>query len=148
MKIFDLIKRDIRYFRGVNLALLAGVIVATAVLTGALLVGDSVRGSLARLARDRLGKIDDAILARRFFDASLVDRLAADEKLKSRFTFAPAATLTGGGFSCIRRVNCFRFGDIPSRSRTHVPRDQALHAQKQADRLAEKRRADQGAGGA
>ena len=96
MKLFDLIKRNLGYFRGVNAALLAGVIVATAVLTGALLVGDSVRGSLAQLTRDRLGKIDYAIFARRFFDASLADRLADDEKLKSRFTFAPAITLNGG----------------------------------------------------
>ena len=40
-----------------------GVAVATAVLTGALLVGDSVRGSLRDLTLQRLGRIDSALVA-------------------------------------------------------------------------------------
>ena len=39
-------------------AVALGVAAATAVLTGALLVGDSVRGSLRSLTLDRLGRID------------------------------------------------------------------------------------------
>ena len=50
-----LLLRNLWYFRGVNLAVIAGMAVATAVLTGAdLLVGDSVRGSLADLALQQL----------------------------------------------------------------------------------------------
>ena len=48
-----------------------GVAVATAVLTGALIVGDSVRGSLRDLSLSRLGKIDHALLSERFFRESL-----------------------------------------------------------------------------
>ena len=48
-----------------------GVAVATAVLTGALIVGDSVRGSLRDLSLSRLGKIDHALVSERFFRASL-----------------------------------------------------------------------------
>ncbi len=48
-----------------------GVAVATAVLTGALIVGDSVRGSLRDLSLSRLGKIDHALVSGRFFRASL-----------------------------------------------------------------------------
>ncbi len=44
--------------------------VATAVLTGALMVGDSVRGSLRDLALERLGRVDHAMVATRFFDAA------------------------------------------------------------------------------
>jgi ABC-type lipoprotein release transport system permease subunit len=94
-----LILRNLRYFRGVNLALVAGMIVATAVLAGAMMVGDSVRDSLARLTRDRLGKVDDALIARRFFDQSLVDRLNSDPKTSSRFEIVPAIILSGGALT-------------------------------------------------
>jgi len=47
------------------------VAVCGAVLTGALLVGDSVRGSLRDLTLDRLGRIDVALLGERFFREDL-----------------------------------------------------------------------------
>ncbi len=62
----------------INLAVACGVAVAAAVLTGALLVGDSMRGSLRRLTLDRLGRIDEVLLADRFFRAKLADELAAE----------------------------------------------------------------------
>jgi ABC-type lipoprotein release transport system permease subunit len=96
---FGLILRNLRYFRGVNLAVVAGMVIATAVLTGAIMVGDSVQGSLAQLARDRLGKIDDALIARRFFDQSLADRLQADRKIAARFEIVPAIILSGGALT-------------------------------------------------
>ena len=48
-----------------------------AVLTGALLVGDSMRGSLRHLTLDRLGRIDEALVSDHFFRAVLADQLAA-----------------------------------------------------------------------
>ena len=92
----SLIARNLRYFRGVNLALIAGMIVATAVLSGALMVGDSVRQSLAELARERLGKVDEALIAHRFFDQSLAERLASDPKLAGQYEIVPATILSGG----------------------------------------------------
>ena len=41
------------------------------ILTGALLVGDSVRGSLRHLVLDRLGHYDEVIVANRMFRAAL-----------------------------------------------------------------------------
>src|SRR5688572_22493552 len=70
-----LLLRNIRYFRWSNLAVLAGMAVATAVLTGALMVGDSVRGSLRALAVQRLGPVEHALVATRFFEQSLVERV-------------------------------------------------------------------------
>lgn len=64
-------RRSLIYFWRMNLAVLLGVAVATAVLTGALLVGDSVRGSLRELSLDRLGKIDHALVSERFFREEL-----------------------------------------------------------------------------
>lgn len=66
----------IHYWRS-SLAVVAGAAVATTVLTGALVVGDSLTGSLRALTAERLGSIDEALLASRPFPAGLVDRLAA-----------------------------------------------------------------------
>ena len=62
-----------------------GVAVATAVLTGALLVGDSVRGSLRDLTLQRLGRIDSVLVAGHMFRAALADELAADAELQETF---------------------------------------------------------------
>jgi hypothetical protein len=64
---FKLLLQNLWHFRLANLAVLLGMAVATAVLTGALMVGDSVRGSLRDLAIQRLGPVDDALIATRFF---------------------------------------------------------------------------------
>src|SRR5262249_44093847 len=49
----------------------------TAVLTGALLVGDSVRGSLRSLVLERLGRIDYALVSEKFFREDLAHDLNA-----------------------------------------------------------------------
>lgn len=61
-----------------NLAVACGVAVATAVLTGALLVGDSMRASLRRLTLDRLGRIDEAMTANHFFREGLAGEIGKD----------------------------------------------------------------------
>ena len=63
------------YWR-VNMALLAAVVVTSAVLTGALIVGDSVRQSLSHLVLDRLGEVESALMMERFVDESLASRLS------------------------------------------------------------------------
>src|SRR5215218_5339448 len=89
---FKLLLRNLRYFRAANFAVAAGMAVATAVLTGALMVGDSVRGSLRDLALQRLGKVDHALVATRFVNADLADRLKAGTGLD----VAPAVIIKGG----------------------------------------------------
>jgi putative ABC transport system permease protein len=56
MLIIRFITRSIWYFRKQHLALFAGTVIATAALTGALMLGDSVRYSLVSLVDLRLGK--------------------------------------------------------------------------------------------
>lgn len=55
------------------------VAVATAVLTGAMIVGDSMRGSLRELAVGRLGRVDFALVSPRLFDDGLALRIAQDK---------------------------------------------------------------------
>ncbi|MBN1854441.1 MAG: ABC transporter permease [Pirellulales bacterium] len=52
---------------------------ATAILTGALVVGDSVQGSLKALALDGLGRIEYAITATRFFHEGLASEIVAED---------------------------------------------------------------------
>src|SRR5262249_57876377 len=70
-----LLLRNLFYHRRGNLAVLLGVAVGTAVLTGALLVGDSLRGSLLELTLDRLGWVEEALVANRFFREKLASAI-------------------------------------------------------------------------
>ncbi|MEX2141541.1 MAG: ABC transporter permease [Pirellulales bacterium] len=76
MSALTLVLRSLAYHLRINAAVALGVAAGTAVLTGALLVGDSVRGSLQHLALDRLGEIDSVLLTQRFFRTELVDETA------------------------------------------------------------------------
>ena len=68
-------RRSLIYYWRVHLGLLLWTAVATTALTGALLVGDSMRGSLRDLALERLGQIDYALLAAHFFRSDLTTEL-------------------------------------------------------------------------
>src|SRR5687767_10001729 len=92
---FRLILRNLLYFRAANMAVALGMAVATAVLTGALMVGDSVRGSLRALAVQRLGPVDHALVATRFFERSLVDRVN-DSLTGAPAKLTPAILVRGG----------------------------------------------------
>src|SRR5215207_746379 len=59
----SLIVNSLRYYWRTNLAVVIGVATAVAVLAGALLVGDSVRGSLRDLVVGRLGKTDYVVIS-------------------------------------------------------------------------------------
>jgi ABC-type lipoprotein release transport system permease subunit len=73
-----LVLRSLRFYRRTHLGVAAGCAVSAAVLVGALFVGDSVRGSLARIARDRLGRIEVALeTGNRHFRDDLAARLGA-----------------------------------------------------------------------
>jgi len=69
LAMLSLLFRSLWYDRWINTAVVFGVLCATAVLTGALLVGDSMRGSLKALTLDRLGNIDTILFAPHFIVA-------------------------------------------------------------------------------
>lgn len=76
MRLQTLYRCGLRYYWRAHLAAALGVVAGTAALTGALLVGDSMHGSLRESALSRLGRIDCALSAPRFFRAALADQLA------------------------------------------------------------------------
>src|SRR5688572_2618614 len=75
MKSGDLVLRSLTHYWRTNLAVIAGVATAVAVLAGALLVGDSVRGSLRDLVLQRLGRTDRVVVSSGFFREALADDL-------------------------------------------------------------------------
>jgi ABC-type lipoprotein release transport system permease subunit len=94
-----LLLRNLFYHWRGNLAVLLGAAVGTAVLTGALLVGDSLRGSLREQALDQLGWVDNALVAGRFFRAELADELDLNRVSPAILLRGAATKGTGAGSS-------------------------------------------------
>jgi ABC-type antimicrobial peptide transport system permease subunit len=90
MSVWRLAFLSATYYWRTNLAVLLGVGAAVAVLGGALLVGDSVRGSLREIALGRLGRADQALSSAQFFRAAL-----ADDIRSSGASAAPLIVSTG-----------------------------------------------------
>src|SRR6266851_2740528 len=76
MTFWTLIRRSLRFHARAHLGVVLGSTVGSAALVGALIVGDSVRGSLRDLALQRLGKVRFALeTGDRLFGDRLPDRL-------------------------------------------------------------------------
>lgn len=96
MRATTLLRRSLTHYWRTNLAVIAGVAIAVAVLAGALTVGVSVRASLRDLVVQRLGEADHAVLSTGFFR----EQLAGDIQLNNRFkplfeTTVPLIVLEG-----------------------------------------------------
>jgi len=92
MSLLRLVKRGLLFYWRTNLGVLLAAMAGTAVLTGALAVGDSVRHSLKMMVSSRLGRTQLALVTNdRFFRAKLADELA--NQLNT--TVAPVVQLRG-----------------------------------------------------
>jgi putative ABC transport system permease protein len=80
MTLRRLIIRNLAFYWRTNIAIVAGVATAVAVLSGALLVGQSVRGSLHRLLFERIGATEAVVAADRFFSEQLADSLISTDE--------------------------------------------------------------------
>ncbi len=87
-----LVWRSLSAFRGLHIALALGIGAATAVIVGALLVGDSMRGSLREIVVNRFGNVQGAMLSQRFFHPSMLDG-ATNFKNGDQVTLLPAIVL-------------------------------------------------------
>ena len=95
-----LVLRGLLFYWRTNLAVVLGVATAVAVLAGALLVGDSVRGSLRELVVERLGRTDLVVASSGFFREALGAEIEADGAFAGSFTgiapmIAARAVVTG-----------------------------------------------------
>lgn len=91
-----LIVRGLTYYWRTHLAVVLGVATAVAVLAGALLVGDSVRGSLRELVLDRLGRTDHVVASAGFFREQLAEDVRTQPAFNAAFTdIAPLVVVPG-----------------------------------------------------
>ena len=97
MSLWKVVIRSLLHFWRNNLALALGAALATAVLTGALLIGDSMRMSLTGLTLDRLGKIDELLVSDGFFREALADEVVAQFQSESQHVIASSLILFPGG---------------------------------------------------
>ncbi len=88
MSLLTLVRHNIAHFWKTNLAVVAGVAVAVAVLAGALLVGSSVRASLRGLALERLGAVDQVVTSAAFVREELAAELLARDGMQDTFAGA------------------------------------------------------------
>src|SRR5262245_53591967 len=97
MSTVQLLKRNLTYFWRTNLSVMMGVAAAVAVLSGALLVGDSVRARLRDLLLERLGRTAYVVSAPSFFRDALASELEQDSEFRANGLTAacPLITLRG-----------------------------------------------------
>jgi putative ABC transport system permease protein len=81
----DLVLRGLTYYWRTHAAVVLGVATAVAVLAGALLVGDSVRGSLRDLVFERLGATDQVVMSTGFFREQFADDLRSHRDFGASF---------------------------------------------------------------
>ncbi|MCX7824145.1 MAG: ABC transporter permease, partial [Verrucomicrobiae bacterium] len=86
-----LLLRNLAYHWRSLLAVACGAAVGATVLTGSLIVGDSMRASLRDLTLDRLGGVDCALAAGRFFREQLAAEIGHHKSVRA----APAILLRG-----------------------------------------------------
>jgi putative ABC transport system permease protein len=102
---FRLLLRNLLYHWRGNFAVFLGVVVGAAVLTGALLVGDSLRGSLRDLTLQRLMWVDYALVGGHFFREAAADDLPAKDLAAAVLVRGTAAIGEDG--PPVRQVNVF-----------------------------------------
>jgi ABC-type lipoprotein release transport system permease subunit len=81
----NLLRRNLTYYWRTNLAVVAGVAAAVAVLAGALLVGDSVRASLRELVLLRLGDTSFVLTSSNFFRDELAAGIEKQPEFRASF---------------------------------------------------------------
>jgi hypothetical protein len=88
MKSVQLLQRSLSYYWPTHLAVVLGVATSVAVLTGALMVGDSVRTSLRDLLLNRLGNTDLVISASGYCREQLAQDLESNNQFAKHFRSA------------------------------------------------------------
>jgi putative ABC transport system permease protein len=94
MPLSSLIRASLTHYRGLNALVIGGIAVAVAVLTGALLVGGSVRDSLRNLALARLGATELVVSSTGYFRADLAGQITGGPIADAVPIIALAGTVT------------------------------------------------------
>ncbi len=144
MTLWTLIRRSLHFHARAHLGVLLGATVGSAVLIGALLVGDSVRESLREMALERLGNIRLAFATGdRLFEDKLGRSISLHEgsSLRSAVLLLPGTATASDGSARANRVQVLgidqRFETL-ARAKTplhDIPSDGVVLNQALADQL-------------
>ncbi|MHB1456470.1 MAG: ABC transporter permease [Armatimonadota bacterium] len=96
MTLFDLVIRNLRYYWRTNIAVVFGLAISAAVITGSLIIGDSIKESLHDMAVSRLGEVDYAMTSPGFFRKELASDLTRTYKLNMNTNHPTAITMVLG----------------------------------------------------
>ncbi|MGF7137832.1 ABC transporter permease [Roseimarinus sediminis] len=103
---FKLVLQSIRHYLMANLFIAAGVAITTAVITGGLIVGDSVNYSLEKTVHLRLGEISHALNSGdRYFTTALSQKLRDEDFNATAVLKQEALASTDGGRLSLSKVN-------------------------------------------
>lgn len=112
MTYFQLVIKSFRHYFKSNLWVALGVAITTAVLTGGLIVGDSVKHSLYQAANLRLGGITHAVTSGdRYFTTQLAEKLNELEITTSGALKLEAIASSGGGALKLNKVEVWGFDE-------------------------------------
>jgi len=118
MNIWKLLFRGLAYYRKTHLWVVLGTMVSTAVLVGALVIGDSVRHSLQQIVYDRLGTTEFALSSGdRFFESRMADDLSNSlETIVAPLLQTRGIAIAEGGQRRVNNIQVVgmdaRFGEI------------------------------------
>ena len=118
MKSRTFILRNLTFFRRIHIWVLLGVMASTAILVGALIVGDSVRHSLRQIVFARLGKTEFAMTSGdRFFRVQVAQKLSeALETVVAPILQTRGIAVANGGQRRVNNIQVVgvdtRFGDV------------------------------------
>ncbi|MFA9392835.1 MAG: ABC transporter permease [Prolixibacteraceae bacterium] len=106
MNQLKLVLRSIKHYFSANIWLALGVAITTAVITGGLIVGDSVKYSLEQTAHLRLGEITHALTSGdRYFTNGLAERMNEEGIQSSAALKQEAVASSNGGQLTLNKVN-------------------------------------------
>jgi len=98
MKHISLIFRTLWHYRRQSLTVALGMAIGMAVITGALVTGDSVSSGLRGLVGIRLGDVDLSVSAGdRYFTDQLSERMAEGLRIPAAAVLQLAGSVTAGG---------------------------------------------------
>jgi putative ABC transport system permease protein len=98
MKFVQIAKQGLRFYWKTHLATGLAVLVATAVLAGALTVGDSIKATLGHRTAMRLGNVGTAVICRGLFRAGLASEMEtklAGQSGRANISVAPILSVNG-----------------------------------------------------
>ncbi len=84
MSLIKFVLKSLRYYKKQHIAIFFGTLISTAILTGALIIGDSVKYTLKYLAEKRLGNVSYTLVAgERYVSTELADNISEEINSKT-----------------------------------------------------------------